>query len=100
MTADDLPGGEPWPERLGVEARFLEWRVLYAYGDRWVRYAHVPAGRFYALHERLSEPPLMASDLEELTALVERRQRDLDAAKSWAERSDLRSILRSLKRHS
>lgn len=68
---------------------------MHTTGDRWVRYTKVPEGHFYAVHDRLSEPPLIAIDLEQLAVLVRRRQSEMEDAKRWAAGSDLRAICRS-----
>lgn len=79
VTDHEWPGAEPLRKQLiaqlAVEARFPGWQILHTTCDRWVRYVSIPEGYFYAVHFRLSEPPLMAVDLDGLAALVERRQR-------------------------
>jgi hypothetical protein len=97
MTDDYWPGAEHVRQQLkaqlAVEARFPGWQVLHTPTERWVRYTKVPKGYFYAVYDRLSEAPLMAADLDGLADLVERRQQEIEAAKLWAVRSDLRGIL-------
>ncbi|WP_143232556.1 hypothetical protein [Actinoplanes regularis] len=93
---------EPWPDghelreqllaQLAVEGRFPGWQILHTPRKRWVRYAEVPEGCFYAVHDRLGEPPLVATDLHQLAGLVEQRQQQIQAVQSWVARSDLRRI--------
>jgi hypothetical protein len=96
MTENVWPGAEhlrrQLAAQLAVGGRFPGWQVLHTTVDRWVRYVKVPGGSFYAVHYRLSEPPLMAADLDQLAGLVEHRQRGIEQARQWAARSDLRGI--------
>ncbi|SNS19046.1 hypothetical protein SAMN06264365_111165 [Actinoplanes regularis] len=57
-----------------------------------MRCAEVPESCFYAVHDRLGEPPLVATDLDKLADLVEQRQQQIRAAEEWVVRSDLRRI--------
>lgn len=102
MTGDHWPGAEDLRAQtiaqLTLEARFRGWQVVHTTGDRWVRYTKVPEGHFYAVHDRLSEPPLIAIDLEQLAVLVRRRQSEMEDAKRWAAGSDLRAILPLIRR--
>ncbi|GLW32079.1 hypothetical protein [Actinoplanes regularis] len=94
---DTMTGG-PWSDgqelraQLAVEGRFPGWQILHALRKRWVRYVEVPEGCFYAVHDRLGEPPLVATDLDQLAGLVEQRQQQIQAAEEWVVRSDLRRI--------
>jgi hypothetical protein len=102
VTGDHWPGAEDlraqMMAQLAVEARFPGWQVVHATSERWVRYTKVPEGHFYAVHDRLSEPPLIAIDLDQLAVLMQRRQREIEDAKRWAARSDLRGILPFIRR--
>ncbi|GLW32221.1 hypothetical protein [Actinoplanes regularis] len=98
----DAMTDEPWPDgqelreqlraQLALEGRFPGWQILHAPRKRWVRYAEVPEDCFYAVHDRLSEPPLVATDLDQLAGLVEQRQQRIQAVARWVVRSDLRRI--------
>lgn len=102
MTDEQWPRAEDLrrqpPEQLALQAMFPEWRVVHTVSDREVRYVTVPGSSFFALHVRLSEPPLMAADLAHLADLLSHRQREIDAVRQWAARSDLRNIVPHLRK--
>jgi hypothetical protein len=85
-------------QRAAVAARFPGWRILHTSRDLSVHCIDIPGGCFYAVNDRLSEPPLMAPGLGELADLVEHRYREIEAVKEWAMRSDLRNILPRIER--
>lgn len=97
MTADRWPDSDDLRQQLhaqlALEGRFPGWQVLHAMRERWVRYVRVPEGSFFAVHDRLSERPLFAADLEKLASLLEERQAQLVKAERWGALSALRSIL-------
>ncbi|GIF06250.1 hypothetical protein Asi03nite_37880 [Actinoplanes siamensis] len=94
--------GDPWPDsqelqgrfqaQLALEGRYPGWQILHTPRKRWVRYVEVPEGSFYAVHDRLGEPPLIAVDLDQLARLIELRQQQLRAVNRWVTRSDLRRL--------
>jgi len=102
VTGDHWPGAEElraqMMAQLAMETRFPGWQIVHTTDDRWVRYAKVPEGHFYAVHDRLSEPPLIAIDLEQLAVLMQRREGEMEDSKRWAARSDLRAILPFIRR--
>jgi hypothetical protein len=102
VNGDEWPGAEDLRQQLraqlALEARFPGWQVLHAMNDRWVRYVRIPEGSFYAVHDRLGELPLVASDLEQLAARVEQRQEQLRQIAHWVTRSDLAAILPMIRR--
>jgi hypothetical protein len=102
VSGDQWPGAEDLRQQLraqlALEARFPGWQVLHAMNDRWVRYVHIPQGSFYAVHDRLSELPLVASDLEQLTGRIQQRQEQLRQIARWVTRSDLTVILSMIRR--
>lgn len=89
MSADDLSAQLALENELGGEWQVYRAALL----ERWVRYRLVPKGHYWAAHWRLSEPPIVAADLEALAAGVRARQAEMAAEKNWAERSALDRIL-------
>jgi len=102
MTDDEWPGAEEMraqlTAQLAVEARFPGWQIVHTTIERWVRYVEIPAGHFYAVHDRLGERPLIAAELDQLACLLEQRQREIHAEEQWIVRSDLRGILPHIRR--
>jgi hypothetical protein len=100
--SDEWPGAEDLRRQLkaqlALEARFPGWQILHAMNERWVRYVHIPQGSFYAVHDRLGEPPLVAVDLDQLAARVERREQQRRQIVQWIIRSDLAVILSMIRR--
>lgn len=67
----DIPwGDDDLRAQLQLEARLHHWQVYRVREARWVRGVEVPAGSYYAVHWRLSEPPVVAGDLDTLERAV------------------------------
>lgn len=99
VTDHEWPGAEglraQLTAQLAVEARFPGWQILHTTCERWVRYLRIPEGYFYGVYFRLSEPPLMAVDLEVLAGLVEGRRLGTEEAMERAVCSGLLGSYRS-----
>lgn len=72
-----------------IERKFPGWTVSRYLGSGKPRGFEVPAGHYCAVHERLSEIPIVAPDLDTLSAAIQTRNDELEAARQWAERSSL-----------
>lgn len=94
---------ERWPGEAEVRAQLVVqwqhpgWQVLRTDEPRWVRYVRIPAG-YYAVHFRLSEPPLVAATLQLLGELIDARETQRRNAERWSVRTDLRRILPAARR--
>jgi hypothetical protein len=102
MSDEQWPGAEDLRRQLkaqlALEARFPGWQVLHAMNERWVRYVRIPQASFYAVHDRLGELPLVGGDLDQLAALIERREHERQQVMQWIARSDLAVILSMIRR--
>ena len=97
MNTEAWPGETDLRAQIALQEQHPGWQVLHTDRPRWVRYIRVPAG-YYAVHFRLSEPPLMAANLTLLAELILRRDQQRRNAERWAVRSDLRKILPAIRR--
>ena len=82
----DFPwGDDDLMAQLHLEARLHHWQVYRVREAKIVRGVEVPAGHYYAVHWRVSEPPEVAGDLAELERAVK--------ARNIPERSVMRELL-------